>query len=68
MAWGKQRCGCGSEPGVYWDHVEPRVGPLDTASMEQGDTLRVQVRGRACEGEIQGRLHGGEGLRARSSK
>lgn len=32
--------------------------PLDTASMEQGDIRRVQVRGRAFEGEISGRIHG----------
>lgn len=44
---GKQRCGCGSEPGVYSDDVEPRVGHLDTVSMGQGDILRVQVKGRA---------------------
>lgn len=58
MAWGKQRCGCWSEPGAHWDTAEPRVGALDTASMRQGDTLRVQVRGKACKGGIQERLHG----------
>lgn len=50
MAWGKQWCGCWSEPGAHWDNAEPRVGALDTASMGQGEALRVQVRGRACKG------------------
>lgn len=44
---GKQRSGCRNEPGVHWDNVEPRVGHLDITSMGQGDTLRVQIRGRA---------------------
>lgn len=44
---GKQRCGCRSEPGVHWDNVEPGVGHLNTTSMGRGDTLRIQVRGRA---------------------